>query len=270
MVHGSLRMLQSKALSCPVAPKTAASSSYMDKKSLILETKDISLQEENTVGYLKAIVSVFNNVDLVNEVVLPGAYAKSLANKLPAAVQSHEWDNPVAKTIEAKELLPGDPLLPESIRSLGGLYVSAEFPLEIEASKQAYLKIKNGLVDEFSVGYRVVDKYEENGITYLKELELLEWSVVMRGANPATKVIEVKNLTFVEHTELTLQQLDTYIERYESLAEKRQKLSINHRNNLDILLGRINKLISLSTPPGGSSKKEYAIELLNLLSKEEI
>lgn len=238
---------------------------------------DIQAEEDSNFGYIKAVVSVFNNIDLANEVVLPGAYAKSIQRKLPAAVWNHNWSSPIAKTLEAIELLPGDERLPEDLKQYGGLYISAEFPLEVEESRQAYLKLKNGLVDEFSVGYRVIEAYEENdGVIYLKELDLLEWSAVMRGANPITKLIEVKNLTFQDHTDLTLSQLNNYIDRYESLAEKRQKLSSNHINNLETLLGRISTLIDTNKPPEEvptpdvvkPSKKAYAIELLNFLSED--
>jgi len=260
--------------------KSSASIDNMSTKEThykVLDGNYIQAEESETHGFIKAIVSVFNNIDLANEVVLPGAYSKSIQRKLPAAVWNHNWSSPIAKTIEAIELLPGDPRLPEELSQYGGLFISAEFPLEVEESRQAYLKLKNGLVDEFSVGYRVVEAYEENDVIYLKELDLLEWSAVMRGANPITKLIEVKNLTFQDHTDLTLSQLNNYIDRYESLAEKRQKLSSNHISNLETLLGRISTLIDTNKPPQEElptpdvvkpSKKAYAIELLNFLSED--
>jgi len=144
-------------------------------------------------GTVEAIVAVFSNVDRANERVMPGAFSASLKNKIPSVAWSHDWKNVVARCVEAVELLPGDPRLPGSLAANGGLYVKCEFPFAVNDSNEAYLKLKHGLVKEWSIGYTVLKSVAgDNGVTDLTELDLHEVSPVMVGANPATVTISVK------------------------------------------------------------------------------
>ena len=54
----------------------------------------------------------------------------------------HDWNAPVAKTLEARELAPNDPLLPDNIRGLGGLYVKAKFNMNTQRGREAFSDIK--------------------------------------------------------------------------------------------------------------------------------
>jgi HK97 family phage prohead protease len=193
-------------------------------------------QEE---GVLEAIVNVFNIVDRTNEITRPGLFAESLEKKLPRGVWHHRWDQPIARTLEAKELLPEDPLLPESLKHLGGLYIRAQFVKEIDDSWQAFLKIKHGFIDEFSIGYDLskTARDDESGTVELLKGEWFEWSPVLVGANQATEPISIKSLseseaidkflkgvhtsTLEEHSDAVLDAVDGLIGRLERHAEKR-------------------------------------------------
>jgi HK97 family phage prohead protease len=161
-----------------------------------IERKSFTTQTEaRDEGVVEAIVSVFSNVDRQQERIRPGFFKASLARKLPKGVWSHQWDTPIAKTLEARELEPGDPLLPSPIAHLGGLYVKAHFNLETTAGREAYSNIKFGIIDEFSIGYAVTeDNFDEKaGVRELLAGELYEWSPVLVGANPATQLLSVKS-----------------------------------------------------------------------------
>lgn len=145
-------------------------------------------------GTIEAIVSVFGNVDAAKERVVPGAFAKSIARKLPKGVWAHDWTQPVAKTIEALELLPGDALLPDPLKDNGGLYIKAQFNLDTQRGKDAFSDIAFGTIDEFSFGYAVLDSEKAtDGAVDLKEIEIFEWSPVLVGCNPATALISAKS-----------------------------------------------------------------------------
>lgn len=146
-------------------------------------------------GVIEAIVSVFNNVDHGNEKVLPGFFAKSIERKLPKGVWAHDWKQPIAKTLEAKELLPGDPLLPDSLKLLGGAYIKGQFNLDTQRGREAYSDIKFGIVDEFSIGYAVLKdgKDQETGARELIEGDWKEWSPVLVGMNDQTALISIKS-----------------------------------------------------------------------------
>jgi len=148
----------------------------------------------NGSGIIEAIVSVFSNVDAGNEKVLPGFFQKSIARKLPKGVWAHDWKQPIAKTLEAKELLPGDYRLPASIRSLGGAYIKGQFNLETQRGREAYSDIKFGIVDEFSIGYSVTkDRRDAKGVRELIEGEWKEWSPVLVGMNSETALLSIKD-----------------------------------------------------------------------------
>lgn len=152
---------------------------------------------DKSQGIVEAIVSVFSNVDLGNERVMPGAFKKSLARKLPKVVWMHQWWTTVGKTLEAEELLPGDPRLPESLKALGGLWVKGQFNLETQRGKEAFSDLEFGAVDEFSIGYRIAawSRSASDDVLNLDELDLDEWSPVLVGMNQATALLGVKDLT---------------------------------------------------------------------------
>lgn len=180
-------------------------------------------------GTITAVVSVFNNTDRTKEVVKHGAFAKSLERKLPKGVWAHDWKQPVAKTLEAKELAPGDPLLPLSISSMGGLYVKGQFNLDTQAGRDAYSNIKFGIIDEFSIGYVVVkDSYDQkSSVRHLEELDLFEWSPVLVGTNASTQLLSIKSeapaLKLAQHSEAVLATCEEFAVRIKSLRDLRAK-----------------------------------------------
>lgn len=136
-------------------------------------------------GIIEAYVSIFNNVDLGGDKILPGAFADSLKKKYPKGVWSHNWDQPIAKTLEAKE-------------DEKGLYIKGQFNLDTQRGKDAFSDIKFGIIDEFSIGFRIQEySWEKEGadedeIRVIKKIKLYEWSPVLAGMNPETELIGVK------------------------------------------------------------------------------
>jgi len=134
-------------------------------------------------GVIEAYVSVFGNVDLAHEIIEPGAFNESLQSKLPKGVWAHNWEKPIAKTLEARE-------------DEKGLYVKGKLIMDVQQAKEAYALLKEGVVDEFSIGYQVdEDSVDEKGIRHLKKLTLFEWSPVLVGANRQTELISLKSIS---------------------------------------------------------------------------
>ena len=101
----------------------------------------------------------------------------------------------IAITLDAKELLPGDPLLPAKLASLGGLYIKGQFNLETQRGKEAYSDLKFGTIDEFSIGYYTTEWNYDNstGVRTLIKGELYEWSPVLVGMNDETMLLSIKS-----------------------------------------------------------------------------
>lgn len=152
-----------------------------------------SLSSDDSTGTIKAIVAVTNNIDLGKDRILPGFFAKSLERKFPKGVWAHDWKQPVAKTIIAKELAPGDNMLPPNIKEFGGYYIEGQFNLETQRGKEAYSDIKFGIIDEFSIGYSVEKSERKEGVRDLIEGDWLEWSPVLAGMNTETSLISIKD-----------------------------------------------------------------------------
>ena len=141
-----------------------------------------SVTSSGEAGEITALVSCFGNIDRAKEVVKPGAFTASLQKRLPKGVWAHDWTQPVAKTLEAKET-------PE------GLVIRGQFNLDTQRGRDAYSDIKFGIVDQFSIGYSVTkDSFDKKaGVRHLDEVELFEWSPVLVGMNESTRLLSVKN-----------------------------------------------------------------------------
>lgn len=229
-------------------------------------------------GILEAIVNVFNIVDRGNEITRPGLFTESLEKKLPRGVWHHNWARPIAKTLEAKELAPEDPLLPESLKHLGGLYIKAQFVPEITDSWQAFLMIKHGLIDEYSIGYDLskTARDDESGTIELLKGEWFEWSPVLVGMNQATETLSVKSLAdessrkqFIEgqlgmsledHALLTLDVSEGFIARLGRMTEKDMTLSAAAREKAESHLARLKTLLETAS----STSQEQQIEQAQL------
>lgn len=156
-------------------------------------------------GIVETIVSVTGIKDNVNDIILPGAYEKSLQVRTPKGVWHHNWHESISRTESIKELLPGDPDLPERLPNgtpwpaeAGALLVKTRFNLNTTRGKDAYEDVKFfGDQQEWSIGYNVpvggatIDS--KSGIRKIHTLDLYEYSPVLFGAMPAARTSSVKD-----------------------------------------------------------------------------
>jgi uncharacterized protein len=143
--------------------------------------------EEAPHGEFTALVSVFGNTDLVGDVMVPGAFAKSLATyaekgrTLPI-VWSHDWATPesyIGKALEAYE-------------TEDGLVVRGAF-FDTERAQTVRTLLAEKVVSEFSFAYDVVqDRAGKDGTTELVEVHILEAGPTLKGANPETALLAAK------------------------------------------------------------------------------
>jgi len=134
-----------------------------------------------------ATVSVYDNVDLQGDVVVPGAFDASIARWVASGdpiplVWSHDWQNPEAHvgTID-----------PALVQTDGrGLTIVAEFKGETEFAQQVQRLVEQRRVREWSFSYDVIrDEQGPNGETRLLELDLIEAGPTLKGANPETSTL---------------------------------------------------------------------------------
>ena len=154
-------------------------------------------------GSFEAIVAVFDNVDFHGERIKAGAFSNSLERWRAAGdpipvIWTHQWHDLSAYvgTVDpanARELAPGDPLLPDAVRDLGGLYVKADlFAGDPDADKIGRL-LKTRAIREFSFAFDVVEEGRaDDGYNDLTEIDVIEVGPTLKGANPATQLIGAK------------------------------------------------------------------------------
>ena len=223
--------------------KAAEGMEFLQIKTEILPTEE---KADGEKGIIEAYVSIFDNVDLGGDKIVRGAFAESLQKKLPKGVWMHDWNMPVAKTLVAEE-------------HAKGLYIKAQFNLDTQRGADAYSDVKFGLIDEFSIGYRVLDhEWSEDGTRILKKVKLYEWSPVLAGMNPDTELIGIKSeggakvkyikterdqvtIYFADGTKQTHKTTFGYSKYIKSLDQKGVKVELNAEEEKKIL--RIRQVI---------------------------
>lgn len=157
-------------------------------------------------GIVEAYVSVTGIEDSVKDIIEPGAYEKTLQNRVPKGIWSHQWSEPVSKTLAIKEILPGDPSLPDQLPNgepwpsgAGALWVKTQFNLNTDVGRRAYENVKFFSDDAdssaWSIGYKTTKSHKDaKGVRHIKELDLYEYSPVLHGANKHAKTLSVKSL----------------------------------------------------------------------------
>lgn len=142
--------------------------------------KSLGMSGDDNDSSVDGYLSVFGNTDLVNDVVCQGAYTKTLAEAQAFArthgtdalwplLWQHAQDEPIGAITAARE-------------DQHGLRIHAVVNTDCDRGRQAYGGLKAGVLS-FSIGYRPI-KYTYTGSTRnLKEVALLEGSVVTFAAN---------------------------------------------------------------------------------------
>lgn len=150
-----------------------------------METKYFQINNLNTEseqdGIFEGYASVFNNIDMENDIITNGAFANTLKRQDNSVVllYQHQHDNPIG-IVRLKE---------DNI----GLRAYGELNLDIQKSQEVYSLLKQGALDSMSIGFQATDYViNDQGIRYLNEIELLEVSIVTFPANSKAKLLNIK------------------------------------------------------------------------------
>jgi hypothetical protein len=137
-------------------------------------------------GVFAGYASVFNTLDQQNEIVAPGAFARTLRQaaqqgRTPAMLWMHDPTFPIG--------------LWQGIREdSNGLAVEGRLALRTQKGAEAYELLKMGALTGLSIGYRVVSSRIDASrkARILTDVDLFEISLVTFPANEAARVDEVK------------------------------------------------------------------------------
>jgi HK97 family phage prohead protease len=151
-------------------------------KRLTIPFEIKSVKEFEIEGY----GSTFGNVDLGGDVVMPGAFASSIArHSIDGTMPKMLWGHDAhALPIGVWEHMEEDDR---------GLYLKGRLA-DTQMGKDVRTLAKMRAVDRMSIGYSIVDaEFRKDGAFMLKELELWEVSVVNFPMNPEAAIVAAKH-----------------------------------------------------------------------------
>lgn len=152
---------------------------------------------DRSKGTFEAIVSVFGNIDVDNDIVLPGAFADSLksweesGDPIPV-IWSHMWNDPFAHIGKVTE----------AVETKDGLQITGQLDVEKPFAAQVYDLMAERRIKEFSFAYDVIEADRKGAIRELKKLNVWETGPTLKGANPETQLIGVKAMAAAMEAEV--------------------------------------------------------------------
>lgn len=134
-------------------------------------------------GIFEGYASVFNVVDKVQDVILPGAFKDNLRVDEIKLLWQHNHDSPIGKILDIYE-------------DTNGLYVKAQLILDVRQASEAYYLLKSGVINGLSIGYIVLSHAERLncGVKKIEKVDLWEISLVTFPANKFATIISCKSL----------------------------------------------------------------------------
>lgn len=156
-------------------------------------------------GTSRAIYAVTGVVDEVDDLIVPGAFARTLAARPVKTVWHHGWKDSVGVVVHCEEWLPGDRRFADVPgdwpAEAGALVATVIYNLRTRKGRDAYEQVRQWHEYKqaaFSIGYRVPDtgaSKRPDGVRVIHDLDLFEVSPVLHGAHPLTRALEVKSAT---------------------------------------------------------------------------
>jgi HK97 family phage prohead protease len=183
---------------------------------------------------IEGYAATFGNVDSVGDIILQGAFVKSLATNKPKMLWQHDKDDLIG-------------VWNEYFEDSNGLFVKGIFA-NTQCGNEARELAKIGAVSEMSIGYSVVKaNYRADGVRILEELELREVSLVTFPANEKAKITRVKSLPQnVREFEIFLRDVGGYSHKAaKSIAAKGFKSADCRDDTEDELINSLQKTINI-------------------------
>lgn len=154
-------------------------------------------QLDDATGYFEGYASVFGVEDSYRDVVVQGAFTRTLAEhkakgSMPKMLWQHDPEHPVG-------------VFTDMMEDSRGLFVKGTLLLDVEKGREGYALLKHKAIDAMSIGYstkryEVVKKSgdEMDGVRRLLDVDLWEVSLVTFPANDRALVTGVKEKHTVE------------------------------------------------------------------------
>lgn len=170
---------------------------------------------------------MFGNVDHYEDVILPGAFTKTLqmlaasGRKLKMFWQ-HDTYCPIGVGAEVEQ-------------DQNGLKVKGEINLQVQKGAECYALMKQGAIDSLSFGYQSVIDEIKNGIRYLKEVKLFEFSPVSFECNNMALITSVKSVKSIDQIIQDLEVLKKSLQPAVAIEEEVVEPVVDHSKDAEIV-----------------------------------
>lgn len=150
--------------------------------------RPFELKNIDDKGTFNGYGSVFGEVDSYRDIVLKGAFTKSIQNdfvakgrKVPMLWQHASWQ-PIGVYTEVKE-------------DDHGLYVEGQINMDVQQGREAHSLLKQGALSGLSIGYNAITEewVKDDRVRKLHEVKLWEISPVTFPAGDSARVNSVKS-----------------------------------------------------------------------------
>lgn len=140
---------------------------------------------DDVKGVVTGYFSAFNNIDSDGDVIVSGAYKKTVAENGP------NGKNRIMHLLQHNPLMPlAKPM--ELIEDVKGLRFVSKIT-ETSYGKDVIKLYAEGVFNEHSVGFEIIKSDNKAGYREIREIKLWEGSTVTWGANPNTPIESMKS-----------------------------------------------------------------------------
>ena len=145
----------------------------------------MEIKEVTETGSFEGLASVYGNIDLGGDIVMPGAFKEFVKTRDGSIriLDSHNTRAPIGKGTV--------------IDSHMGLVLKGTLNLKVSRSRDVHELMKDGIIDGLSIGFDILPNGSEireaDNVRLLKELRLWEISTTVFPMNPMATISAVKN-----------------------------------------------------------------------------
>jgi len=162
-------------------------------KNISFKNYDATIKDlDVATGIVTGYFSQFNSIDLDGDVIMPGAFTKTIAERGPDSSKpeiAYLWQHDTYKPLGKLMVLREDNF---------GLYFEAKMT-DTTWGADALKLYRDGVITQHSIGYQVIKSIEtqtdmEVEVEQIYEVKLWEGSAVTFGANPNTPFTGFKSV----------------------------------------------------------------------------
>jgi HK97 family phage prohead protease len=187
----------------------------MQYKNFLAEDIEADAKGRTIIGH----AAVFGNRDSYGDIIEPGAFSKTLAERGHKVKVGYNHFTLIGKPIEMRQ-------------DDTGLYTESRIS-DTEAGRDVLTLVRDGVVDEMSIAYETVKSWDEEKegsdgkiqrVRHLTELRLHEYGPVDHAANEEAVISGVKNLAYQFERggldDATIRDIKAAIEQLEDAIER--------------------------------------------------